>query len=133
MILGREYTVIYFNLFSLLSNPLNDHLWAKAIGLFDKTESVHETNLFQVKKLKEKIGSRKRICTVVQKEIGTQTETKVQRTIQTQTLYNIQEPNRNVSFQISFQNITRIAHITTHRCSRYSGDIYVLIYTYFIK
>ena len=76
------------------------------------TRRVHETNLFQVKKLKEKIGLRKKICTVVQKEIGTQTETKVQRTIQTQTLYNIQERNRNVSFQTSVRN-----------CSRYSGDI----------
>ena len=101
LILGREYTVIYFNLFSLLSNPLNDHLWAKAIGLFDKTESVHETNLFQVKKLKEKIGSRKRICTVVQKEIGTQTETKVQRTIQTQTLYLIEMLVFKYRFKIS--------------------------------
>ena len=49
--------------------------------------------------LKEKIGSRKNICTVavVQKEIGTQTETTVQRTIQNQTLKfnNLQiDPNR---------------------------------------
>ena len=62
---------------------------------------VHMTDPFQVKKLKEKIGSRKKICTVVQKAIGTQTETTVQRTIHTQTRYNLEEPDRFVSVQTS--------------------------------
>ena len=107
------YGTIKYNLVRLLSNLWMITMgWSYRIVRQDGTKRVHETNLFQVKKLKEKIGSRKKICTVVQKEIGTQTETKVQRTIQTQTVYNIQEPNRNVSFQTSRQDITWIAQCT---------------------
>ena len=74
--------------------------------------SIHETNLSQVRKLRENIGSRKKICTVhvVHKEISTQTETTVQRTIKTQTLDNVKDPNRFVSFQISFQYNSRTSH-----------------------